>query len=432
MSSILTNEGAMTALQTLRSIGGEIETTQAEIATGRKVARPGDNAAVWAIAKTMEADVAGFRRVSESLALGDATLSVARRASETVTDLLTEIKGKVVTAQEQNVDRAKIQNDVDALRDQIGAVVGMAQFNGLNLLENREAGAGTGSVAILGGLDRGSAGVEPAHVTIRKRDLGTGASQIAATGGTYAAGVASVTLNDTRTGTIDLAGEAITAGTAFSLSVFGTDADGSSFDQADWRTTAAAAQTQGEMAAGSLGYVARDGDTAGDVARALARRWEAYALGNGRDADVLAITATGGGLRLSSEVTDGSDRIAVSLNRLDADAGNTIGGGLEMLAELDVTTAEGAALGLGQIESLIGVGIEVSAEFGSDQRRLETQADFVSGLSDSLRAGIGTLVDTDLEEASARLQALQVQQQLAVQALSIANSAPGALLGLFR
>ena len=49
-----------------------------------------------------------------------------------------------------------------------------------------------------------------------------------------------------------------------------------------------------------------------------------------------------------------------------------------------------------------------------------------------MRAGIGTLVDADLEESSARLQALQVQQQLATQALSIANSAPQSLLGLFR
>ena len=49
-----------------------------------------------------------------------------------------------------------------------------------------------------------------------------------------------------------------------------------------------------------------------------------------------------------------------------------------------------------------------------------------------MRSGIGTMVDADLEEASARLQALQVQQQLAVQAMSIANNSPRVLLGLFR
>ena len=66
------------------------------------------------------------------------------------------------------------------------------------------------------------------------------------------------------------------------------------------------------------------------------------------------------------------------------------------------------------------------------QARIDIQKDFVSELSDSLKAGIGTLVDADMEEASARLQALQVQQQLATQALSIANQAPQSILSLFR
>ena len=53
-------------------------------------------------------------------------------------------------------------------------------------------------------------------------------------------------------------------------------------------------------------------------------------------------------------------------------------------------------------------------------------------LAISLTAGIGSLVDADMEEASARLQALQVQQQLGVQALSIANQAPQTIMSLFR
>ena len=76
--------------------------------------------------------------------------------------------------------------------------------------------------------------------------------------------------------------------------------------------------------------------------------------------------------------------------------------------------------------------IDSAASFGSAQGRIETQANFISGLTDSLKSGIGTLVDANMEEASARLQALQVQQQLGVQALSIANQAPQSLLSLFR
>ena len=98
MSSILTNDSARIALATLQGINGSIADTQREIATGRRVASAGDNAAVWAISKTMEADVVGYRRISDSLALGDATLSVARRGAETITDLLTDMKGRVVSA----------------------------------------------------------------------------------------------------------------------------------------------------------------------------------------------------------------------------------------------------------------------------------------------------------------------------------------------
>jgi flagellin len=87
---------------------------------------------------------------------------------------------------------------------------------------------------------------------------------------------------------------------------------------------------------------------------------------------------------------------------------------------------------LGNIEGLLQTSIDAAASFGSAQKRIDIQKDFVSELSDSLKAGIGTMVDADMEETSARLQALQVQQQLATQALSIANQAPQNILALFR
>ena len=81
MSSILTNDSATIALMTLQSINTNIAEVQTEIATGRRVAGAEDNAAVWAIAKTMEADVLGYRKVADSLALGGATLAVARNGA---------------------------------------------------------------------------------------------------------------------------------------------------------------------------------------------------------------------------------------------------------------------------------------------------------------------------------------------------------------
>ena len=76
--------------------------------------------------------------------------------------------------------------------------------------------------------------------------------------------------------------------------------------------------------------------------------------------------------------------------------------------------------------------IDAASTFGSVQTRVDIQKDFVTKLTDSLKVGIGSMIDADMEEASARLQALQVQQQLATQALSIANQQPQSLLSLFR
>ena len=84
------------------------------------------------------------------------------------------------------------------------------------------------------------------------------------------------------------------------------------------------------------------------------------------------------------------------------------------------------------METLIQNSIDAAAGFGSAQGRIETQSNFIDSLVDSLKAGIGTLVDANMEEASAKLQALQVQQQLATQSLSIANQAPQSILSLFR
>ena len=124
MSSILTNNSAMVALQTLKSINMNLGKVQNEISTGKTVESAKDNAATWAISKVMSSDVEGFKAISDSLSLGQATVGVALNGAETITDLLTEIKGKIVNAQEENVDRAKIQTDIEALTDQIGSIVG--------------------------------------------------------------------------------------------------------------------------------------------------------------------------------------------------------------------------------------------------------------------------------------------------------------------
>ncbi len=72
------------------------------------------------------------------------------------------------------------------------------------------------------------------------------------------------------------------------------------------------------------------------------------------------------------------------------------------------------------------------SDLGSASRKIDAQMTFTSKLSDTIEGGIGNLVDADLAKESAKLQALQVKQQLGVQALSIANQAPQTITSLFR
>jgi flagellin len=424
MSSILTNNSAMVALQTLKSINSNLAQTQNEISTGKAISSAKDNSAVWAISKVMSADVAGFKAISDSLSLGESTVSVAQNGAETVTDLLTQIKGKIVAAQEGNVDRSKIQTDIAALRDQITSVVGAAQFNGLNML------SGGASVDILSSLDRASDGtVNTSNISVATQDLTTTQQAIAGdavyAAGSGSAGAASATLNATQTQALAIAG--VAEGVAFSIGMTGTDADASTFTPATYTTS-------GDVAgASNIVYVAKLGDTAQDVGEGLKAAWDAYVAENSLDTNVLDFTATATGLTATSTVTDGTDTIAVRVDTMtSASDGHVAAGGLATLGTMDVSTEAGATAALSDIETLLQTAVDASASFGSARGRIETQSNFVSKLSDSLKSGIGAMVDADMEEASAKLQALQTQQQLGVQALSIANQAPQTILSLFR
>ncbi|MCB8829850.1 flagellin, partial [Escherichia coli] len=73
-----------------------------------------------------------------------------------------------------------------------------------------------------------------------------------------------------------------------------------------------------------------------------------------------------------------------------------------------------------------------ASQLGAAKTRIDSQKSFISALSDAVDRGIGTLVDADMNKESARLSALQVQQQLGVQALSIANASNQTIQQLFR
>lgn len=83
-------------------------------------------------------------------------------------------------------------------------------------------------------------------------------------------------------------------------------------------------------------------------------------------------------------------------------------------------------------EAALGYAVEAATTLGVAENTLEAQQEFLTALSDRLDSGVGSMVDANMEEEAARLQSLQVQQQLSSQALSIANQAPQNILSLFR
>ena len=89
------------------------------------------------------------------------------------------------------------------------------------------------------------------------------------------------------------------------------------------------------------------------------------------------------------------------------------------------------APGAGYETALTGVNSQLN-QAGADSNYLDTQITFNSKKIDSLNSGLGALIDADLSQESAMLQAQQIKQQLGTQALSIANQAPQALLSLFK
>jgi flagellin len=398
MSSILTNTSSMVALQTLRSINANMAQTQNEISTGKTVATAKDNAAIWSISKVMESDVRGFKGIADSLALGKSTVAVARQAAETTTDLLTQMKGRIVAAQEENVDRDAIQRDVAALRDQIRAVVGAAQFNGLNLVNGSQT-----SVNILASMDRDSSG------NVTTNPISVAAQNLSSTGGGAVAGAFG--------GTTGASGD----GSVASFAIDEGDSADIEFDTTNVNAGDRYVINIGDKQA-SYTVSQADLDDANDPNSVVAAGMRNAILALGLDgitvdldSDTISITnETGADLNINARVAVAGDGLLSAMNGFN------------------VATSAGATSALAEIEGMIQASITAAASFGSVQSRIETQSEFIKGLSDAMRAGIGALVDADMEETSARLQALQVQQQLGIQALSIANQQPQNILSLFR
>ena len=273
--SVQTNVSALVALQNLNKSNTDISEAQQRISTGLQIGNAKDNASVWAIAQGQRADVNALGAVQQGLDRAQSISDVAMTAGSTVSDLLNQIKTKVVAAQDPSIDttsRAEIDTDFKSLLTQITDAVNNAQFDGANIL-NGSLGAG---IQFLANADATS------FITLSGQDFSLG-------------------------------GSIITIPSNSSL------------------TTVTNAQT--------------------------------------------------------------------------------------VMTEINQTIAN-VNQALGQI--------------GAQSKQVQSHNTFIGKLSDTLQSGISNLVDADMAKESANLQALQVRQQLGVQALSIANSAPQIILSLFK
>jgi flagellin len=317
MASILTNNSALTALSTLRSISQEMERTQNRISSGYRVETASDNSAYWSIATTMRSDNKALGTVKDALGLGAATTDVAYTALESSISVVDEIKQKITAASQPGVDKGKIQKEIDQLQEQLISIAKSASFSGQNWVYHQTGTNTAGTQAIVGSFNRDNNGA----ISLTTLEYNTGSSSLIA-----------------QTGTTHLT-------------------------------------------------------TAG-----ILTKYHTVSYTNSLGATVAPAISTNS--VISFDITSmGADLLSLTLAVTEA-------------ALKEMTNS--------------------AADIGAVNKRIELQKDFVEDLSDSIDAGVGKLVDADMNEESTRLKALQTQQQLGVQALSIANSEAQNILTLFR
>ncbi|PZM11998.1 flagellin [Rhizobium tubonense] len=306
MTSIITNNAAMAALQTLRGINNSLGQTQNAVSSGLRISTASDNAAYWSIATTMRGDNGAMSAVSDALGLGAAKVDTASTAMDSAISIVQSIKAKLVTAEEGSVDKGDVQDEITQLQQQLSSVAQSASFSGQNWMV---ASSGA-SASVVSSFIRSA----------------TGGVSVQST---------SYTFSDTATGNV----------------LFGSDSVG--------------------------------------------------------------VITTSSGI-LGTTTTFGSSSYSV----YSLDISNMTSGGID--------TA------LTMVENALTAMTAAGSQLGSLSSRIDLQTTFVSSLSDAITSGVGKLVDANMEQESSKLSALQTQQQLAVQSLSIANSSSQSILSLFR
>ena len=358
-TSLLTNQSAMNALQTLRSIGDSMDQTQRRVSTGLRINEASDNTAYWSISSMMKSDRNALSSVSDAMALGKSQIDVANATIDKSKEYLDNIQKSLTTAyQKGSGDVKKIQADIKANMNDIESAVYSASLAEKNILGN-----GGQSVRIAGSYRR-----EGSAVYVDMIDVGGNELNFATKGAN---------------GTFDLSGGVL-------KDVFG------SYDTG---------KTDGSKISDLLGTI-KDKKAELDAAKPSDTDY-----GSKKDAYDGAVTA----------LTSHANEMTVK-DFVNADFSNVSASGMETIIKAIQSKVTGATSAV----------VTAGATLGAAKAQVTGQIDYVSKLMDAVDKGVGSLVDADMNAESARLASLQVQQQLGIQALSIANQNSQNILSLFR
>ncbi|MCJ2079802.1 flagellin [Methylobacterium sp. J-090] len=143
MTSLLTNNAAMTALTTLKSINSQLDVTSNRVSTGQRVSNASDNAAYWSIATTIRTDNSSLSAVKDSLGLGSSAVDTAYTGINSVLTNLQNMRAKLQTALSPGVDRSKVQTEINAIQSNMKSTAASSNSSGQNWLAVNSAASNT-------------------------------------------------------------------------------------------------------------------------------------------------------------------------------------------------------------------------------------------------------------------------------------------------
>jgi flagellin len=411
MSSLNTNVSAMAAIRSLSMISNDLGKTQARIETGLRINEASNDPAMFSIAQGMRADLKGLDAVKDSLNFGGAALRVAQAAATKISDELAALKQTVTQAQQQGLDKDTMNTQIRDQLENIDDFTRSSTFNGVNLLINP--------------AENGAYGVTDNVITVTTDILGNTLSNAGVASSSTDLGLAGLTWDQAG---LEIAfDENMAFDNGDVVTLRRTDGSRVVFEFVDGGTALATDPVEDDLTTGPP--AANWNEAVSVVAVVYDGTAESPTVGLQKLMDAIRAEGFGVSLGTSEEAgTEGETAITISggLNVADSVTGTVIAGG--------ATAQEkgGGIAAIAAVDAAIVTMGENLATLGNMIRQMESLTEYNKVLTDSVKEGLGALVDADLANESAKLTALQTRQQLAVQSLSIANQQGQSLLSLFR